>query len=73
MLTYPDVNTALTTSIEQIVQQRNTAGDTAVHALNYGGALGLDLLGCDWHPSLRDHGILAGAVTSFVQELPLNW
>jgi lysophospholipase L1-like esterase len=73
VLTYPDVNTALTASIEQIVQQRTAAGDSAVHALNYGSALGLDLLGCDWHPSLRDHGILAGAVTSFVRGLPLNW
>ncbi|MDI6098873.1 cellulose binding domain-containing protein [Actinoplanes sp. NEAU-A12] len=73
VLTYPDLNTALTTSIEQLVAERNAAGDDAVHSLNYGSALGLDLLGCDWHPSLRDHGILAGSVTSFVKGLPLNW
>lgn len=76
VLTYPTLHntTALADSIRQIVQQRNSQGDTRVKALHYDNqALGLDLLGCDWHPSQRDHEILADALTSFLRTLPLDW
>ncbi|MET8153975.1 cellulose binding domain-containing protein [Actinoplanes sp. NPDC049668] len=77
VLTYPDLSyqtTALADSIQQIVRTRNAAGDARVSALYYDNtALGLDLLGCDWHPSQRDHQLLAAAVTRHLGTLPLTW
>ncbi|MBM2618596.1 cellulose binding domain-containing protein [Actinoplanes sp. LDG1-06] len=77
VLTYPDLSyqtTALADAIRTIVQGRNDAGDARVSALFYDNtALGLDLLGCDWHPSQRDHRILADAVTRHLAGLPLGW
>ncbi|MBG0563765.1 polysaccharide deacetylase family protein [Actinoplanes aureus] len=75
VLTYPDMGTAaLADSIEQIAEQRAAAGDRRVRALHYdNAALGLDLLGCDWHPSARDHQLLSGALTSFLSGLPVRW
>ncbi|BCJ48399.1 lipase [Actinoplanes ianthinogenes] len=73
VLTYPDLSyrtTALADSIQQIVAER---GDR-VRALYYdNNALGLDLLGCDWHPSLHDHAILAGTLTAALRTLPVKW
>ena len=77
VLTYPDLayqTTALADSIQQIVKTRNDAGDARVSALYYDNtALGLDLLGCDWHPSQHDHQILAAALTRHLATLPLSW
>jgi hypothetical protein len=77
VLAYPDlsyITTALATSIQQIVQTRTSQGDTRVRSLYIdNNALGMDLLGCDWHPSLRDHGILATALTGLITGLPLGW
>ncbi|WP_084599889.1 cellulose binding domain-containing protein [Actinoplanes subtropicus] len=77
VLTYPDLSyqtTAFADSVQQIVQTRNAAGDARVSALYYdNAALGLDLLGCDWHPSQHDHQILATAITQHLATLPLTW
>jgi len=77
VLTYPDLSyqtTALADSIRQIVKTRNDAGDARVSALYYDNtALGLDLLGCDWHPSQHDHQILAAAIAQHLATLPLTW
>lgn len=77
VLTYPDLSyqtTAFAESIQQIVKARNAAGDSRVSALYYDNtALGLDLLGCDWHPSQHDHQILATAITQHLATLPLTW
>ncbi len=77
VLTYPDLSyltTALADSIQQIVKTRNDQGDARVSALYYDdNALGLDKLGCDWHPSQHDHQILANSLTQFVSTLPLTW
>lgn len=77
VLTYPDLSymtTAFADSVKQIVKARNDAGDARVSSLYYdNNALGLDLLGCDWHPSQRDHQILAGVVTRHLATLPLSW
>ena len=49
-------------------------GDRRVRSLHYdNAALGLDLLGCDWHPSARDHQALSGALTAAINDLPLRW
>ncbi|GIF08469.1 hypothetical protein Asi03nite_60070 [Actinoplanes siamensis] len=73
VLTYPDLSyrtTALADSIQRIVQDRNARGDRRVTALYYdNAALGLDLLGCDWHPSLHDHQILADALIAHLDGL----
>ncbi|MEU7982903.1 cellulose binding domain-containing protein [Micromonospora sp. NPDC049081] len=76
VLTYPDLSptTALASSVQQIVQTRTSRGDTRIRSLYYDdNALGLDKLGCDWHPSRRDDQLLAGALTRFVNTLPLTW
>jgi len=77
VLTYPDLSyqtTAFATSIQQIVKTRNDAGDSRVSSLYYDdNALGLDHLGCDWHPSQHDHQIIAGALTQYLSTLPLTW
>jgi lysophospholipase L1-like esterase len=77
VLTYPDLSymtTAFADSIQQIVQTRAGAGDARVSALYYNNnALGMDLLGCDWHPSQRDHQILADTLTQHLATLPLTW
>lgn len=73
VLTYPDLSyrtTALADSIQRIVSDRNANGDRRVAALYYdNNALGLDLLGCDWHPSQHDHAILADTLTTFLKGL----
>ncbi|MFC5826527.1 cellulose binding domain-containing protein [Nonomuraea insulae] len=76
VLTYPTLSntTAMADSVQQIVQRRNSQGDTRVKALHYdNAALGLDLLGCDWHPSLHDHRLLADTLRSFIGTLPVKW
>ncbi len=69
VLTYPDLSyrtTALADSVQRIVSSRHDR----VSALYYdNAALGLDLLGCDWHPSLHDHAILAGTLTTYLRGL----
>ncbi|WP_433888506.1 polysaccharide deacetylase family protein [Streptomyces sp. CA-111067] len=72
VLTYPYLyNTNdLADSITQIVKQRNDQGDARVRSFYYdNSALGLDLLGCDWHPSQQDHKKIATALTSFLNSL----
>jgi hypothetical protein len=77
VLTYPDLSyqtTAFATSIQSIVATRNNAGDSRVKALYYdNNGLGMDLMGCDWHPSLHDDQILATKLTSFITSLSVNW
>ena len=77
VLTYPDLSyltTALADSIQQIVKTRNDGGDARVSSLYYdNNALGLDLLGCDWHPSQHDHQILAATLTKHLATLPITW
>ncbi|MEU4689884.1 polysaccharide deacetylase family protein [Actinoplanes sp. NPDC023714] len=69
VLTYPSLGntTALADAVEQVVAER---ADRRVRSLHYdNAALGLDLLGCDWHPSARDHELLAGALTPVLRNL----
>lgn len=76
VLTYPNLSntTALADSIQQIVRTANGQGDSRVRSLYYdNSALGLDLLGCDWHPSLHDDKILANALTQFITGLSPAW
>jgi len=58
--------------VQQVVQQRNTAGDNRVRywALD---TTGLDYLGCDWHYSTHDHQLVADRLNTFIGTLSLGW
>ena len=78
VLTYPDLSYK-TTALRRLdpadrpgpQQPRVTPGCTALYYDN--SALGLDMLGCDWHPSQHDDQILAGALSQHLSTLPLTW
>ncbi|MCA2218306.1 SGNH/GDSL hydrolase family protein [Jidongwangia harbinensis] len=65
-------STALAETTEQIVRERNAAGDDRVRYWYYDSA-GLDYAGCHWHPSRQDHEIIAGRLGDLVATLPLDW
>jgi hypothetical protein len=52
---------------QQIVEERD---DSRIRFWYYDG---LDYLGCHWHPSLRDHQLIADELTAFLADLPLRW
>jgi hypothetical protein len=64
--------TALADAARQIVGERNDRGDGRVHYWYYPGT-GLDYGGCHWHPSSRDHELIADRLTGFLAGLPLRW
>jgi lysophospholipase L1-like esterase len=68
--TYMSNTTALDEITRQIVKERNDSGDSRVRHWYYDG---LDYLGCHWHPSLRDHQLIAGQLTKVLGALPLRW
>ena len=58
--------------MQQVVQQRNAAGDGRVRywLLDSGG---LDLNGCHWHFSARDDRVIADRLSAFIGSLALGW
>jgi hypothetical protein len=62
--------TALAELTQQIVQERNNAGDNRVRLWFYDG---LDYLGCHFHPSVHDHQLIADKLTVLLATLPLHW
>jgi lysophospholipase L1-like esterase len=70
--TYLWNTTALTDATLRIVQERRRRGDDRVSHWYYDDP-GLDRLGCDWHPSARDHRIIAGLLADRLAALPLSW
>jgi lysophospholipase L1-like esterase len=66
-------NTALfAQSAQQIVQNRNSRGDRRVSYWYYDSPH-FDRLGCDWHPSVHDDGIISGLLNAYIATLPLRW
>ena len=59
-------------SAQQVVQTRNGMGDKNVYYWYYDSP-SLDHLGCDFHPSLHDDGIISGLLNTFIGTLPLHW
>jgi hypothetical protein len=53
------------------VKERHAQGDGQVRYWYYETS-GLDFLGCDWHPSQRDHQVLASRLTDFINGLNLK-
>jgi lysophospholipase L1-like esterase len=70
--TYVYNTTVFAQTAQQIVQERNSSGDDRVRYWYYSEA-GLDYLGCDWHPSVHDHQIIADQLNTFIAALPLHW
>ncbi|MEV8550763.1 SGNH/GDSL hydrolase family protein [Streptomyces glaucescens] len=64
--------TAFADTARGIVRDRNAQGDGRVGFWYYDDP-GLDRLGCDWHPSLRDHRIISGLLDRYLATLPLDW
>src|SRR5690606_20176282 len=58
-------------AVQRVVQARADQGDERISFWFYGE--GLDLLGCDWHPSARDHELLADQLVAHLETLPLEW
>ncbi|MEJ3750308.1 cellulose binding domain-containing protein [Actinomycetes bacterium KLBMP 9797] len=58
--------------VQQVVQERTAAGDSRVRYWALDGT-GLDLLGCHWHYSTRDHQLISDRLTTFVGGLSLTW
>ncbi|WP_309115393.1 cellulose binding domain-containing protein [Saccharothrix sp.] len=57
----------------QVVRDRNNQGDSRVRFWGYDGSAALDLLGCDWHFSARDHRLLSGSLADYIARLGLTW
>jgi lysophospholipase L1-like esterase len=64
--------TAFADTARQVVQERNDSGDSRVRYWYYDSA-GLDYGGCHWHPSLRDHEVIADRLEAYLGTLPLRW
>jgi hypothetical protein len=58
--------------VQQVVQERVSAGDSRVHYWLVDGS-GLDFLGCDWHYSARDDRLIAERLSAFIGSLALGW
>ncbi|MFC7328605.1 SGNH/GDSL hydrolase family protein [Marinactinospora rubrisoli] len=64
--------TVFAETAQEIVSDRNDQGDDRVRYWYYDGS-GLDYLGCDWHPSARDHELIADRLGRLIATLPLDW
>ncbi|MEV5354521.1 GDSL-type esterase/lipase family protein [Streptomyces sp. NPDC052693] len=58
--------------VEQVVRERVAAGDRRVRFWRLDDT-GLDLAGCHWHYSARDHRLLADRLTAHLADLPIRW
>lgn len=64
--------TAFAETAQGVVRDRNARGDDRVSYWYYDDP-SLDRLGCDWHPSVRDHQIISGLLDRHLASLPLDW
>ena len=65
-------STPFAETVERIARTRNTRGDDRVGHWYYDDPA-LDHLGCDWHPSARDHRIISGQLADRLAALELCW
>ncbi|WP_162908195.1 hypothetical protein [Allorhizocola rhizosphaerae] len=64
-------NTAVLSDLtRRIVRERDDSGDDRVRHWHY---TGLDYMGCHWHPSVRDHQVIAEQLDELIASLPLRW
>jgi lysophospholipase L1-like esterase len=71
LLTGADLATARS-YIANVVKQRNDAGDDKVQAFELAPTNAADGYGCDWHPSLKTHQVMAEALTAKLRA-ELGW
>lgn len=57
-------------AVEEVIAERRAMGDSKVQYFGYGN---LDYLGCDWHPSVRDHQSIAEQLSTLLEKNPPNW
>lgn len=57
---------------QQIVEERRSAGDTRIHALDFDVQNASDGYGSDWHPSVRTHELMAEKLVGAIKA-SLNW
>jgi lysophospholipase L1-like esterase len=57
---------------EQIVQERNNRGDDGIRYWYYSNS-GLDYAGCHYHPSAKDHRLIAGQLEDYINDISLDW
>lgn len=69
--TYVHTGTDLPDLAQRVVDERNADGDDRVRSWYYGNE-GLDYGGCHWHPSVRDHEVIAARLTAFLRDLGLG-
>ncbi|RDI26365.1 cellulose binding domain-containing protein [Lentzea flaviverrucosa] len=72
VVSVPEASGAFADAVRQVVQDRNSQGDSRVRHWNYSDPA-LDRLGCDWHFSARDHRLIAGKLGDYLATLPLAW
>lgn len=66
--TYMSNTTVYAETAERIVRERVGAGDRRIRYWYYGNE-GLDYQGCHWHPSRRDHQLIAGRLLDYLATL----
>lgn len=71
MLSGEDLDTARS-YIEGAVEARVEAGDSRVKTFELAPTVASDGYGCDWHPSLRTHEIMADTLTAALRD-ELDW
>ncbi|KAF0811591.1 Chitinase A1 [Andreprevotia sp. IGB-42] len=57
-------------AVKEVVAEAQAAGDKQVRYFEYGG---LDALGCEWHPSAKDHELIAAQLQKLLEEEKLAW
>jgi lysophospholipase L1-like esterase len=62
---------AARTAIQGVVNTLSTEGDKAVHYIEF-PEQGANGYGCDWHPSLKEHELMAARLTSEIKS-KLGW
>jgi lysophospholipase L1-like esterase len=58
------------TEVEQVAASLDAAEREKIVTLKFAG---LDLMGCDWHPSLTDHRALAEMIAGAIAKTGLGW
>ncbi|PWK85594.1 GDSL-like lipase/acylhydrolase family protein [Lentzea atacamensis] len=65
----PQASGTFADAARQVVEER---GDSRIRYWNFGD-LALDMVGCDWHFSQRDHQLISGRLGNVIAGLNLAW
>jgi lysophospholipase L1-like esterase len=70
--TYMSNTTVYGETTQQIVAERNAAGDDQIRYWYFDNT-GLDYNGCHWHPSVKDHQVISERLYDYLTSLQLDW